>query len=96
MLNFLGLVLISLADRATVSNMAPEYGATCGFFPIDYETIRYLELTGRVTHRVKIVREYLKDQAFWRNSNDPIYTEVLELDLSKLEPSLAWAEKTAR
>ncbi len=84
-----GLDSLSLADRATVSNMAPEYGATCGFFPIDDETIRYLEFSGRDSHRVKIVKEYAKDQGFWRNSNDPVYTEVLELDLSKLEPSLA-------
>jgi aconitate hydratase len=84
-----GLDNLSLADRATISNMAPEYGATCGFFPIDDETIRYLEFSGRDQHRVKIVKEYAKDQSFWRNSNEPIYTETLELDLSKLEPSLA-------
>ncbi len=84
-----GLDNLSLADRATISNMAPEYGATCGFFPIDDETIRYLEFSGRDHHRVKIVKEYAKDQSFWRNSNEPIYTETLELDLSKLEPSLA-------
>jgi aconitate hydratase len=84
-----GLSELPLADRATISNMAPEYGATCGFFPIDDETIRYLEFSGRDQHRVKIVKEYAKDQSFWRNSNEPIYTETLELDLSKLEPSLA-------
>ncbi|MFK7968000.1 MAG: aconitate hydratase AcnA [Rickettsiaceae bacterium] len=88
-----GLDNLSLADKATVSNMAPEYGATCGFFPIDGETIRYLEFSGRDLHRVNIVKEYAQNQAFWRNSNDPIYTEVLELDLSKLEPSLAWPKR---
>jgi len=84
-----GLDNLSLADRATISNMAPEYGATCGFFPIDKETIRYLELTGRDSHRVKVVEQYAQNQLFWRNSNGVTYTDVLELDLSTLEPSLA-------
>ncbi len=84
-----GLDSLSLADRATISNMAPEYGATCGFFPIDEETIRYLELTGRDSHRVKVVEQYAKNQLFWRNSNDVTYSDVLELNLSTLEPSLA-------
>ncbi len=84
-----GLDNLSLADRATISNMAPEYGATCGFFPIDEETIRYLELTGRNSHRVKVVEQYAKNQLFWRNSNDVTYSDVLELNLSTLEPSLA-------
>lgn len=84
-----GLDSLSLADRATISNMAPEYGATCGFFPIDEETIRYLELTDRDSHRVKVVEQYAKNQLFWRNSNDVTYSDVLELNLSTLEPSLA-------
>lgn len=84
-----GLDSLSLADRATISNMAPEYGATCGFFPIDEETICYLELTGRDSHRVKVVEQYAKNQLFWRNSNDVTYSDVLELNLSTLEPSLA-------
>lgn len=84
-----GLDTLSLADRATISNMAPEYGATCGFFPIDKETIRYLELTGRDSHRVKVVEQYAQNQLFWRNSNDVTYSDVLELNLSTLEPSLA-------
>lgn len=84
-----GLDSLSLADRATISNMAPEYGATCGFFPIDNETIRYLELTGRDSHRVKVVEQYAKDQLYWRTSNEVTYTDVLELNLTTLEPSLA-------
>ena len=84
-----GLDNLSLADRATISNMALEYGATCGFFPIEKETIRYLELTGRDSHRVKVVKQYAQNQLFWRNSNGVTYTDVLELDLSTLEPSLA-------
>jgi aconitate hydratase len=86
-----GLDTLSLADRATIANMAPEYGATCGFFPIDKETIRYLNFTGRDAHRVKIVEEYAKAQGMWRDSStpDPVFSDTLELDLSKVEPSLA-------
>ncbi|HEY8189154.1 MAG TPA: aconitate hydratase AcnA, partial [Micavibrio sp.] len=86
-----GLDALSLADRATIANMAPEYGATCGFFPIDKETIRYLNFTGRDAHRVKIVEEYAKAQGMWRDSStpDPVFSDTLELDLSKVEPSLA-------
>ncbi len=84
-----GLDNLSLADRATISNMAPEYGATCGFFPIDEETIKYLKFTNRDPHRVKIVQQYAKNQALWRDSNEPIYSDIVELNLSDLESSLA-------
>ena len=86
-----GLSGLSLADRATIANMAPEYGATCGFFPIDSETINYLNFTGRDPHRVKLVEEYAKIQGMWRddNSPDPVFTDTLELDLATVEPSLA-------
>ncbi|HEY8192083.1 MAG TPA: aconitate hydratase AcnA [Alphaproteobacteria bacterium] len=86
-----GLDGLSLADRATIANMAPEYGATCGFFPIDAETIRYLSFTGRDKHRVKMVEEYAKAQGMWRDAStpDPVFTDTLSLDLSTVEPSLA-------
>ncbi|RAP37925.1 aconitate hydratase 1 [Legionella quinlivanii] len=86
-----GLAALPLADRATISNMAPEYGATCGFFPVDKETLRYLELTGRDEHRIKLVEAYCKAQGMWydQNSADPEFTDTLSLDLSTVEPSLA-------
>lgn len=86
-----GLHDLPLADRATISNMAPEYGATCGFFPIDKETIRYLELTGRDNHTIALVEAYSKAQGMWfdSNSEDPVFTDTLELDLATVEPSLA-------
>ncbi len=86
-----GLAALSLADRATISNMAPEYGATCGFFPIDAETLRYLRFTGRDEARVALVEAYAKAQGMWREDEapDPHFTDVLELDLSTVEPSLA-------
>ena len=86
-----GLDNLSLADEATVANMAPEYGATCGIFPIDEEAIRFLTFTGRETDRVALVEAYAKAQGMWRDSNsaDPIFTDTLELDLSTVEPSLA-------
>ena len=86
-----GLADLALADRATISNMAPEYGATCGFFPIDKETIRYLELTGRDENTIALVEAYAKAQGLWfdASSEDPIFTEVLSLDLNTVEPSLA-------
>lgn len=86
-----GLKAMSLADRATISNMAPEYGATCGFFPIDEETCRYLEFTGRDKHRINLVRAYAKEQGMWHDENtpDPIFTDTLELDLADVEPSIA-------
>lgn len=87
----LGLSDLTLADRATISNMAPEYGATCGFFPIDQETIRYLTLTGRDTDTIALVEAYAKAQGMWfdETSPEPIFTDVIELDLSSVEPSLA-------
>ncbi len=71
--------------------MAPEYGATCGFFPIDAETIRYLTLTGRDPARVKLVEAYAKAQGLWHDEKapDPVFTDTLELDLASVEPSLA-------
>jgi aconitate hydratase len=86
-----GLDAMSLADRATIANMAPEYGATCGFFPIDAETIRYLEFTGRDPHRVKVVEAYAKAQGMWRDASspDPVFTDTLELDMGTVEPSIA-------
>jgi aconitate hydratase len=84
-----GVENLSLADRATISNMAPEYGATCGFFPIDYETLKYLRLTGREEHNVKVVEEYAKIQGMWQNAHEPEYTDILELDMSTIEPCLA-------
>ncbi|WP_298624046.1 aconitate hydratase AcnA [uncultured Legionella sp.] len=86
-----GLNDLPLADRATISNMAPEYGATCGFFPVDKETIRYLELTGRDSHTIALVEAYAKAQGMWydKDSEDPIFTDSLHLDLDTVEPSLA-------
>jgi len=86
-----GLDHLSLADRATIANMAPEYGATCGIFPIDQETINYLELTARDKDRIALVEAYAKAQGFWRDKNyaDPVFTDTLELDMSTVEPSLA-------
>jgi aconitate hydratase len=86
-----GLSHLTLADRATISNMAPEYGATCGFFPIDEETIHYLEFSGREPERVALVEAYAKAQGLWRYADtpDPLFTDTLELDLGTVEPSLA-------
>ena len=86
-----GLDALSLADRATIANMAPEYGATCGFFPIDERTIDYLELTGRDAARIELVRAYAKAQGMWREATtpDPVFTDTLELDMSTVQPSLA-------
>ncbi|MDD9901274.1 MAG: aconitate hydratase AcnA [Alphaproteobacteria bacterium] len=86
-----GLDNLSLADRATIANMAPEYGATCGFFPIDKEAIRYLSFTGRDDHRVKLVEAYAKAQGMWRDETtpDPVFTDTLELDMESVVPSLA-------
>ncbi len=86
-----GLENLPLADRATIANMAPEYGSTCGIFPVDEETIRYLELSGRSTAQIQLVEAYAKAQGMWRYSgpNQACYTEVLELDMSTVEPSLA-------
>ncbi len=86
-----GLSGLTLADRATIANMAPEYGATCGFFPIDGETIRYLKFSGRDADRVALVEAYAKAQGMWREDStpDPVFTDTLELDLNTVEPSLA-------
>ena len=84
-----GLDHLSLADRATISNMAPEYGATCGFFPIDEETLNYLRLTARDEDHVNRVEAYAKDQGFWRDEVDAEYTDVLTLDMSSVVPSIA-------
>jgi aconitate hydratase len=85
-----GLKDLTLADRATISNMAPEYGATCGFFPIDEKTIDYLRFTGRDEGRVQLVEAYAKEQGLWRNdTKDPTFTDTIELDLSTVVPSLA-------
>ena len=86
-----GMVALSLADRATIANMAPEYGATCGFFPVDERTMEYLRLTGRDEEAVQGVESFAKAQGLWYNSADAekSYTAVLELDLSTVEPALA-------
>jgi aconitate hydratase len=85
-----GLEGLPLADRATIGNMSPEYGATCGFFPVDAETIRYLRLTGRPEERVALVEAYCKENALWHEPDEaPTYSQVVELDLSTVEPSIA-------
>jgi aconitate hydratase len=86
-----GLANLPLADRATIANMAPEYGSTCGIFPIDAETVRYLELSGRPRERLELVSAYARAQGMWRNEGalPASYTDVLELDLGAVEPSLA-------
>ncbi|MCY4094666.1 MAG: aconitate hydratase AcnA, partial [Gammaproteobacteria bacterium] len=81
---------LSLADRATIANMAPEYGATCGFFPVDQETIRYLELSSRPPETIALVEAYAKQQGMWLDeSNEPEFSELLHLDLADVVPSLA-------
>ncbi|MGL6278384.1 MAG: aconitate hydratase AcnA [Gaiella sp.] len=85
-----GLAGLPLADRATIANMSPEYGATCGFFPVDDETLRYLRLTGRSEEQVRLVEAYCKENLLWHDPASPAeYTEVVELDLADVEPSLA-------
>jgi aconitate hydratase len=85
-----GLDHLSVEDRATIANMAPEYGATCGFFPVDGDTIKYLKATGRAPERVALVEAYCKAQGLWREAGmKPVFTDVLELDLSTVEPSMA-------
>jgi aconitate hydratase len=86
-----GLASLSLADRATLANMAPEYGATCGFFGIDDKTLEYLRLTGREESQIALVEAYAKEQGFWLDPNapDPVFTDTLELDLATVVPSLA-------
>ncbi|UPH70084.1 aconitate hydratase AcnA [Abyssibius alkaniclasticus] len=85
-----GLDRLPLADRATIANMAPEYGATCGFFPIDTETLRYLRNTGRDEDRIALVEAYAKANGMWRDANyNPIYTSTLELDMGTVVPAIS-------
>ncbi len=85
-----GVARIPLANRATLGNMSPEYGATCAIFPIDEETLAYLRLTGRSEHQIRLVEAYAKEQGMWHDpDNEPEYSQTLELDLSTLEPSIA-------
>jgi aconitate hydratase len=86
-----GLNDLALADRATIANMAPEYGATCGFFPVDQATLDYLRLSGRAEDRIALVEAYTRAQGLWRDAAtpDPVFTDTLELDLSTVQPSLA-------
>jgi aconitate hydratase len=85
-----GLNNLPLADRATISNMAPEYGATCGFFPVDNETLKYLRLSGKSDHQVELVEKYAKTQGLWRNDEGTIqFSDLLELDLNTIEPTMA-------
>ena len=86
-----GLDELSLADQATIANMAPEYGATCGFFPIDAETINYLRFTARDPERIELVEAYAKAQGMWRDADtpDPVFTDTLELELGSVMPSIA-------
>ena len=86
-----GLANMPLADRATIGNMSPEYGATCGIFPVDAETLRYLEFTGRPPERIALVEAYAKEQGLFHdeNSEEATYSDTLELDMGTVEPSLA-------
>ncbi len=86
-----GMNEMSVADRATIANMAPEYGATMGFFPVDDVTLQYLRQTGRSTQQVELVERYSKEQGLFRTDDGPAltYTKTLSLDLSTVEPSLA-------
>ncbi|MBN9047773.1 MAG: aconitate hydratase AcnA [Rhizobiales bacterium] len=86
-----GLDNMTLADRATIGNMGPEYGATCGFFPVDRETLKYMNMTGRDEHRLELVEAYCRAQGMWRESGsaDPVFTDVLELDMADVVPSMA-------
>src|SRR5687768_7780034 len=86
-----GLSALPLADRATIANMAPEYGATMGFFPADAETLKYLRLSGRPDHHIRLVEAYCKEQGIFRTDDtpDPMFTDSLQLDLGTVEPSLA-------
>ena len=85
-----GLDRLPLADRATIANMAPEYGATCGFFPIDAETLRYLHMSGRDESRIALVEAYAKANGMWRDeSYDPVYTSTLHLDMGTIVPAIS-------
>ena len=85
-----GVTSLPLADRATIGNMSPEYGATCGFFPVDDETLRYLRLTGRSDDHVALVEAYCRENGLWHDPDEqPTYSQIVELDLSTVEPSIA-------
>ncbi|WP_273185552.1 aconitate hydratase AcnA [Hyphomonas adhaerens] len=85
-----GLSNLTLEDQATISNMAPEYGATCGFFPVDHDTVKYLSNTGRDADRVELVEAYAKAQGYWRPDRaEPVFTDTLELDLGAVVPSIS-------
>jgi aconitate hydratase A / 2-methylisocitrate dehydratase len=86
-----GLSTLGLADRATIGNMSPEFGSTCAIFPVDAETLRYLELTGRSTEQIELVDAYAREQGMFRDerSEDPVFSATLELDLGEVEPSIA-------
>ncbi len=86
-----GLDGLALSDRLTIANMAPEYGATCGFFPVDEETVRFLRFTGRDENQVALVEAYAREQGMWRDSTtpEPLFSDSMELDLGAVEPSLA-------
>src|SRR3989338_7089053 len=86
-----GLSHLPVADRATIANMAPEYGATCGFFPVDQATLDYLRLTGRDEETIALVEAYTKAQGLWfdPDAKEPVFTDILTLDLSTVLPSLA-------
>jgi aconitate hydratase len=86
-----GLSELPLADRATIGNMSPEYGATCGIFPVDHETLRYMEMTGRTREQIALVEAYFKEQGLFHSADSPQaeYSQLVELDLSKVEPSVA-------
>ncbi len=92
-----GLATLSLADRATIGNMSPEFGSTCAIFPVDSETLRYLELTGRPTETIELVDAYAREQGMFHDadSEDPSFSATLELDLGSVEPSIAGPETTA-
>ncbi|MDG7055963.1 MAG: aconitate hydratase AcnA [Wolbachia endosymbiont of Meromenopon meropis] len=88
-----GLDYLSVADRATIANMAPEYGATCGFFPIDQKTLDYLNLTCRAEELIELVEIYAKKQGLWRSDNELAFFDTMELDLSSIEPTMAGPKK---
>jgi aconitate hydratase len=84
-----GMKTLSLANRATLANMAPEYGATCGFFPIDEKTMEYLKLSGRPDETIALVESYAKEQGLWGDDQDPEFTSVVELDMKEVEPCIS-------
>ncbi len=84
-----GLANMTLADRATIANMAPEYGATCGIFPVDQETLDYMHLTGRDEDRIALVEAYAKQQSMWLDDSDVLYTDTLHLDMSEVRPCIS-------